>query len=630
MASNSSPAASISIPADAVWKRPPPYSPCIHAANNLDPIALLEMEPEKHHRGMRTAVRVRDPPTWIGLEALMTAVEDEEGTLSFLQLFHQPRAKLVPREQTLRPGGCYLIKEPFLTFSIDGAYYSLRVDHPSDILWLRHGHELLPAKWRNDNAVVGTSRDARMNGNIAVGEKRWAAAETRYTTAARTAETAEELHLAYLNRSLANLRLGRPATALADAIKSYGEDSSARTERGLLREASALYELAKYGQCLDTLQTLITSHSERASAMPMIERARARLQERQSGQYDFRRMYEEAQKTPPLIECATYIGAVEIRDSPGKGRGVFTTRKVLAGELLICEKAFGYACCNEDFPVDEDMTELESSKKYLRTQIVQKLLHNIEDARSFVDLYHGDYDAVSVYGVDGRAVVDSFLVRKVIDLAGSGAPRTSLSSKRDLSSKNWDWQYNSAGVCWDFTCDCALCLDRKVTSKDVLMRRRSLQESLTRFMESQSWEMNIPNAKTMLEGLEQSYSTTAKIPGAVRPELWVHYFTLGMRLLRIKRPSEAIEVTVKGLEALGFVISASPPRERPESSEPELLIKQWGMAVPYSADAFIILKRAYKRIAPQLSVAARMYAAIAYTMVMGEKETIVDSFPDMA
>lgn len=162
----------------ALWKRPSPYPPCILSANKLDPIPISQMEPETHHRGKRTAIRVNGAPLWIGFEALMTSIEDEEGTLSFLHVFHQPRAAVVPAKQTLRPGGCYLIKEPFFTFSADGAYYSLRVDHPSDIMSLPEGHELLPARWSNHNAVLEKSRDMRKNGNVAVEKEKWAEAES--------------------------------------------------------------------------------------------------------------------------------------------------------------------------------------------------------------------------------------------------------------------------------------------------------------------------------------------------------------------------------------------------------------------------------------------------------------------
>lgn len=134
----------------------------------------------------------------------------------------------------------------------------------------------------------------------------------------------------------------------------------------------------------------------------MIARVLSRLGEQKSGQYDFRSMYQQAQATPPLIDCATYSMPLEIRDSPGKGRGVFTTRKVLAGDLLVCEKAFGYACCGEDHPMT-----LNHILEILRAQIVQKLFHNIEDARSFLDLYHGDYDAIPVSEVDGHPVIDT-------------------------------------------------------------------------------------------------------------------------------------------------------------------------------------------------------------------------------
>lgn len=228
----------------------------------------------------------------------------------------------------------------------------------------------------------------------------------RYSAAIRVAETAEEYELAYLNRSLVNLRLGRPATALADAAKSSGTDNLKVTEKGLLREASALYDLAKYDQSFDKIQTLKAKYPTNNSAMAMMDRVQARLKEQQTGQYDFRRMYEQAKATPPLIDCATYTTPVEIRDSPGKGRGVFTTRKVLAGDILICEKAFGYAYAGKDHSSSQGMTKKDVSER-LRTQIVQRLFHNIEDARLFNDLHHGDYDAVGVFEVDGKPVVDS-------------------------------------------------------------------------------------------------------------------------------------------------------------------------------------------------------------------------------
>lgn len=221
-----------------------------------------------------------------------------------------------------------------------------------------------------------------------------------YTTAARIAGTAEEVQLAYLNRSLANLRLGRPAVALSDAIKSYEGGSSAATEKSLFREASALYELAKYDQCLGRLEALQAAYPTNNSALTMINRVKARLQEQQTGQYDFRRMHKQAEATPPLIDCATYKMPVEVRDSPGKQRGVFTKRKVLAGEMLICEKAFGY--------IPGDLTGSHGHQQAsLCAQVVQKLFHNIEDARQFGDLYHGDFKSVSVCEVDGKPVVDA-------------------------------------------------------------------------------------------------------------------------------------------------------------------------------------------------------------------------------
>lgn len=157
------------------FKIPTKYLPCVHAANQLDPIAISQMKPETHHRGKRTVARVSAPPGRDGA-AVVAVVEDEEGTLARLQLYYQPGDAIMPAGQIVLFGRCYLIKEPFFQVAISGTY-GLRVDHLSDILLLPHGHELLPAKWKDSETVAEGSHALRMKGNDAVGKKRWAEAE---------------------------------------------------------------------------------------------------------------------------------------------------------------------------------------------------------------------------------------------------------------------------------------------------------------------------------------------------------------------------------------------------------------------------------------------------------------------
>ena len=63
-------------------------------------------------------------------------------------------------------------------------------------------------------------------------------------------------------------------------------------------------------------------------------------------------MYRAAKDTPPCLDNATFAGNVEVQASKGRGRGLFTTKDVIAGELLLCEKAFSY--CSSKHSVDDD------------------------------------------------------------------------------------------------------------------------------------------------------------------------------------------------------------------------------------------------------------------------------------
>lgn len=236
---------------------------------------------------------------------------------------------------------------------------------------------------------------------------------SRYTSAIKAAVAADDERLAYLNRSLANLRLGRPEKALSDAVR--GSRPGLASEKGLFREARALYELGEFGRCMERLNQLLESHPGNEDAQKELIRAKTRLDEQQSGKYAFGQLYKQARRTPPLLDFATYSLVVEVRKLPGRGRGLFTTRAVSAGEMLLCEKAFAYSYAGGDDAADQTQVLINLSTKRmtvggqarLLTQIIQKLYHNPQLSSAFKDLHPGDYKAVGASETDGNPVVDS-------------------------------------------------------------------------------------------------------------------------------------------------------------------------------------------------------------------------------
>lgn len=215
-----------------------------------------------------------------------------------------------------------------------------------------------------------------------------------------------------MNRSLTNLRLGRPAKALSDARR--GSNLSAPSEKGFFREARALYELGYFDLSLKSLESLTNSFPENKAAKAEMRRVEARLREQRTGAYSFRQMYRQALQIPPLIDCATFSAPVEIRSSPGRGNGLFTTTPVSAGQLLVCEKAFGYCYAGDDHP--ETMTLLinMATKKgvvggqaRLLTQLMQKMYNDPQAWTLYHQLHHGDHTVPAVSEVDGHPVIDS-------------------------------------------------------------------------------------------------------------------------------------------------------------------------------------------------------------------------------
>ena len=182
---------------------------------------------------------------------------------------------------------------------------------------------------------------------------------------------------------------------------------------------------------------------------------------------------------------------------------------------------------------------------------------------------------------------------------------------------------------WGFTCGCDICLERKSVPKALVAKRTALKHELQGIIGNTPERISFAKALKAIQQLEQTYAATAMKPGDVTFDLWEVYFAVSQGYSEKGNRPEAIDMILKGLEALGFVITACPRRGTAKLKKTELTIVRWGVASDLAVIAFINLAQAYMGVAPELSAAARKYAEIAYTIVVGEKETFLDTYPEL-
>lgn len=177
---------------------------------------------------------------------------------------------------------------------------------------------------------------------------------------------------------------------------------------------------------------------------------------------------------------------------------------------------------------------------------------------------------------------------------------------------------------WGFICTCELCASRKMTSRSTLQSRKKLFMDLDNYLGGPG-KTNIPGAKRVLKQLEKTYPVMG--PNVARLELFGPYFALGAALLSVDKPADALSMLVEGLEALGFSINARVPTDSVKT--PVFQIMRWGLTIDYTPWAFFQIFLVYERLAPELCALAKRYTGIAYSILLGEEETLCDEFPEL-
>ncbi|KLO12661.1 hypothetical protein SCHPADRAFT_915546 [Schizopora paradoxa] len=361
-----------------------------------------------------------------GDDGVVTLVEDELGAVHRLRLYNLPSQNQKPLNlDDILPPGCVLaIKEPYCEAASEDMS-GIRVDHPSDWMYLSEVHALFPEIWKHqfDDPSVSPSESLKNEGNAFFKAHKYRQSVLKYTEALRFERSPSLGATLLLNRAQAYLLLGDYPLAVNDVqkylteIASNPDHAKSQDEKALFRGAKAFYALRKYQDAHDLLERLTKEFPQNKDARQELTKVKTRLEEEKWGRYDWFALSAEARKPVPKNDVADYVGSIK-RD----GSGVWVaTRDVKAGELLLVSKALDVLFAaevegNEKALVYDATRALlgESEGWTLTRKIASKLSEvpsQVDDVQSLsgcLDVYQDSEEGSSekVVMIDDRTIID--------------------------------------------------------------------------------------------------------------------------------------------------------------------------------------------------------------------------------
>lgn len=239
----------------------------------------------------------------------------------------------------------------------------------------------------------------------------------------------------HLKRAQAYLKVGnRFEDAIADATAVTVHREHNTKTHWLL--ALGHYEARQFVEALHAARKALDTMPDTDSTddvckkdiVAFVESVNCRLKEQSTGEYDFcamrRMLLKEGSKH---LDIADYLSpAVEIRQSESMGYGVFAKKDIKFGDLVFVEKAFAVAWADENEPLLHINTVTNhittGGYAHLIDALITKTHYNPDAAARFFGLYGGDYPRDSLdennkpLVIDGKAVIDSFLVDRIATL----------------------------------------------------------------------------------------------------------------------------------------------------------------------------------------------------------------------
>lgn len=544
-----------------------PYPPCTDSLEDLQPMRLADLRMEIHHRGRKLQIKRISPVVDLAARS-WAMVQDEHGdeTERLEVCLH----KLRHGEDVLESTKTFVIKDPYFTLTDQGEP-TLRIDHLSDLVVI---HSESKPEFKDAAAAEKAAAICKNKGNVALKQQDLPLAHAEYTEGLGIAtqdiisesnpDLARDISR---NRAFVNLLLEQYDEAITDAHASLTgrEDQRSRDldTKAYYRAGCAAYNLGAHSQAqrfFEGLQRLAPGDKD---AKLYLRKIQQRISESETGTYDLMKLRTGISRTRPRVEAARFIKYTDLRESQGRGRGLFATRDFKPGEVVMCEKAVCVVWGHESEALTAMTYDLRDdrirfSPVGLTKALVQKLLSNPSQIEAVMDLY-SDYkgDNKNVVHNDEGAVVDVFRVHDIMSRnafdpgsqygeENARNPSTGLwvyaayinhdchpNAKKEFTgdlcvvratraikageeifnsyqdSLDYDTRQTALKTIWDFECNCALCTTEKADGQAVRDKRMELVGEADSFLERTPWagakRLAIRKAQRILQNMEETY-----------------------------------------------------------------------------------------------------------------------------
>lgn len=323
-----------------------PSPPCIRSIDELEPVALSELEMNSHHRGKFLLVRlVRN--MGCGRTSAFACIADGNWDVECLKLSFVCM-NLDVGHRWPQQGHCFAIKEPHLTIDDVNMEICIRVDHPSDLLDVAclPQSQLTRTVFSNIRADLHntTPLQCKEAGNLALKNGDLHGSLTCYTRGLQRFMEDPNLKSLTLsdvrrdllrNRAYIRLKLGQYEGTVVDAIASLSDHSTDKLRKldakAYSRAGQASYALKNYDAAAEHCRNLLSLQEDHEDASQLHARTKARLQEQVSGNFDIPAIRRSVSRTNPRVDAADFLSNTTVKASgPGRGRGLFATKNLEA------------------------------------------------------------------------------------------------------------------------------------------------------------------------------------------------------------------------------------------------------------------------------------------------------------